>query len=42
MPGNRRVKHFLKCIVEYIELGGASCPESRRVKYFYKVYFEIY
>jgi hypothetical protein len=26
MPGNRRVKYFHKCIVEYIGIGGSSCP----------------
>jgi hypothetical protein len=26
MPCNRRVKHFHKCIVEYIDIGRASCP----------------
>jgi hypothetical protein len=26
MPRNRRVKYFHKCIVEYIDTGGASCP----------------
>jgi hypothetical protein len=26
MPGNRRVKYFHKCIVKYIDTGGASCP----------------
>jgi hypothetical protein len=29
MPCNRRVKHFHKCIVEYIDIGGASCPVIR-------------
>jgi hypothetical protein len=26
MPGNRMVKYFCKCIVEYIDTVGASCP----------------
>jgi hypothetical protein len=26
MPGNRRVKYFHKCIVEYIDIAGVSCP----------------
>jgi hypothetical protein len=26
MPGNKRVKYFHKCIVEYIDIEGASCP----------------
>jgi hypothetical protein len=26
MPGNRRVKYIHKCIVEYIDIVGASCP----------------
>jgi hypothetical protein len=36
MPGNRIVKYFLKCPVEYIDVGGASSLVTRRVKYYRK------
>jgi hypothetical protein len=26
MPGTKKHKYFRKCIVDYIVLGGASCP----------------
>jgi hypothetical protein len=26
VPCNRRAKYCHKCIVEYIDIGGASCP----------------
>jgi hypothetical protein len=40
MPGNRRVKYFHKCIVEYIDIGRGFMPGNRRVKYFHKCIVE--
>jgi phage FluMu protein Com len=42
LPGIGRLTIFVKCIVGYIEVKGASCPKSREVNYFYKVYCVVY
>jgi hypothetical protein len=33
---------FIDYVVEYINGRGALCPGTRRVKYFYELYFRIY
>jgi len=41
-PGIGGLNTFIKCIVGYIEVEGASCPRNTRVKYFYKMYCRVY
>jgi hypothetical protein len=41
MPGNRRIKYiYIRCIVKYIGVAGASCRGNRRVKYCHKCIVE--
>jgi hypothetical protein len=42
VPRNVRVNIYVRCIVQYIDVGGASCRGIRRFKYLYIVYCEIY
>jgi hypothetical protein len=39
---NRRVKYCHKCIVEYIDIGGASCPEMGELSIHIRLYCEIH
>jgi hypothetical protein len=35
-PKNRRVKFYINCSLEYVEVEGASCPRNRWVKFYMK------
>jgi hypothetical protein len=41
-PGNRRVKFYINCRLEYVYVEGGSCPGNRSVKFYINGNFGIY